>query len=96
MFLGMIPTAANIPLYLALIGKGVYKNPNIFNDFLALLEKIVLKIGWTWDLSIATRTITIIVYVLVGLFSLALLSEFGKIIRLGAEGFPEKEVRIYR
>ncbi len=96
MFLGMIPTAANIPLYLALIGKGVYKNPNIFNEFMALLEKIILKIGWEWDLSIATRTITIIVYVLIGLLSLALLSEFGKIIRLGAEGFPEKEVKIYR
>ncbi|HUT82602.1 MAG TPA: hypothetical protein VMZ29_15510 [Candidatus Bathyarchaeia archaeon] len=96
MFLGMIPTAATIPLYLAVLGKGVYHSDLIYNDIINLLDIIISKMGLVMSELIAQRSITITVYVVVGVIALTLLSEFGKIIRLGAEGFPEKEVRIYR
>ncbi|MBN1328374.1 MAG: hypothetical protein JXA54_02765 [Candidatus Heimdallarchaeota archaeon] len=96
MFFGLFPTAANIPLYLAVLGKGIYKKPNVFNDLKDLIALIISKMGHVMNVEIAELTISIIVYVLVAFTALALLTEFGKIIRLGAEGFPEKEVKIYR
>ncbi|MGC9780846.1 MAG: hypothetical protein HZR80_16505 [Candidatus Heimdallarchaeota archaeon] len=96
MFLGLIPTAANIPLFLTIIGKAqIFTTTNVLDAVLDLLDLIIRKIGYTMDTGTAILALTITVYILVGLLSISLLTELIRIVKLEVQGFPEKEITYY-
>ncbi len=96
MFLGLIPTAANIPLFLTIIGKAqIFTTTNVLDAVLDLLDLIIRKIGYTMDTGTAILALTITVYILVGLLSISLLTVLIRIVKLEVQGFPEKEITYY-
>lgn len=101
MFLHTLPKAAMIPLWLVLL-KPVSVFGSYSNEVLNLFEAIVNKFGqlvgesFVFDPAIGLLTLKIIVYVNIGILALTILSEISKIFRLEAEGFPIKEIEVYR
>ncbi len=96
MFLGLLVTAINIPLFLTIIGKAqIFTTTNVLDAVLNLLDLIITKIGYTMNTETAILALTITIYITVGLTALGILSELIRMIKLEVEGFPEKEVIYY-
>lgn len=95
MFLGLFPQAAFIPLFLGLI-RPIIGYDGVHQAALNTIDIIIANVDWIMDKATTVLVLQIIVYVIVGITSIVILSEMARIARLGSEGFPVKEVKVYR
>jgi hypothetical protein len=101
MFLRTLPSAAMIPLWLVLLKPVSVWGPYT-DEVMNLFQLIVTKFGnlvgesFVFDPAIGLIVLKVIVYVNIGILAITILSELSKIARLEAEGFPVKEVEIYK
>lgn len=101
MFLHTLPTAAMIPLWLVLLKPVSVWGPYT-DEVMNLFQAIVIKFGqlvgenFIFDPAIGLIVLKVTVYVNIAILAITILSELSKIARLEAEGFPVKEVEVYR
>ncbi|MHA1122133.1 MAG: hypothetical protein ACTSPC_04910 [Candidatus Heimdallarchaeota archaeon] len=60
------------------------------------IDIIIANVDWIMDKATTVLVLQIIVYVIVGITSIVILSEMARIAKLGSDGFPVKEVKVYR
>ncbi|MCE7745267.1 MAG: hypothetical protein GPJ52_09060 [Candidatus Heimdallarchaeota archaeon] len=96
MFLSIFPKAVYIPLWLSLI-RTVFEYDGIHQEVLSKINWLVTNVDWYWwDQSTTFLVLQIIVYVIIGINALSIISELSRIAKLETEGFPMREVEIYR
>ncbi len=96
MFLSIFPKAVYIPLWLSLI-RTVFEYDGIHQEVLSKINWLVTNVDWYWwDQSTTFLVLQIIVYVIVAINALSIISELSRIAKLETEGFPMREVEIYR
>lgn len=95
MFLSLFPQAAFIPLFLGLI-RPVIGYDGLHQAVLNTIDIIIANVDWIMDKATTVLVLEIIVYVIIGITSLVIIAEMSRIAKLGSEGFPVKEVKVYR
>ncbi|NPE07159.1 MAG: hypothetical protein GNW80_02660 [Asgard group archaeon] len=96
MFLSVLPKAAYIPLWLSLI-RTIFEYDGFHQEVLKLINWLVNNVDWWWWTQDTTfLVLQIIIYVTVAINAISILSELTRIGRLEAEGFPIREVEVYR
>jgi hypothetical protein len=95
MFLSLFPQAAFIPLFLGLI-RPILGYDGLHQGALNTIDHIIANVDWIMDKATTVLVLQIIVYVIVGITSLVIIAEMSRIAKLGSEGFPVREVKVYR
>ncbi len=95
MFLSVFPKAAYIPLWLSLI-RPVFEYASFHLEVEKLINWLIANVDWWMTYDNTILVLQIIVYFIVAVNAISILSELIRIARLEAEGFPVREVEIYR
>ncbi len=96
MFLSIFPKAAYIPLWLSLI-RPVFEYDGLHLEIVNKINWLVTNVDWWWwDQSTTFLVLQIIIYVTIAINAISILSELTRIAKLEAEGFPIREVEVYR
>jgi len=95
MFLSVFPKAAYIPLWLSLI-RPVFEYDGFRQEVLKLINWLVNNVDWWMTYENTILVLQIIVYFIVAINAISILSELIRIAKLEAEGFPIREVEVYR
>jgi hypothetical protein len=95
MFLSVLPKAAYIPLWLSLI-RPVFEYDGFHQEVLKLINWLINNVDWWMNYENTILVLQIIVYFIIAINSISILSELTRIAKLEAEGFPIREVEVYR
>ncbi|NHJ33653.1 MAG: hypothetical protein FK732_12400 [Asgard group archaeon] len=95
MFLSVFPKAAYIPLWLSLI-RPIFEYDGFHQEVLKLINWLVNNVDWWMTQGTTILVLQIIIYVIVAINAISILSELIRIAKLEAEGFPIREVEVYR
>ncbi|NPD90616.1 MAG: hypothetical protein HGN29_18040 [Asgard group archaeon] len=96
MFLSVFPKAAYIPLWLSLI-RPIFEYDGFHLELVSKINWLVTNVDWWWwDQSTTFLVLKIVIYITVAINAISILSELIRIAKLEAEGFPIREVEVYR